>query len=198
MNPQFPMKSIRHLPFLIIALLCWRGGLLEAEEQSSTYRLIGLFEPSRQDDFRDLMSNIPELQIAKLDFEKDEVTLSYELPKLFIDGKVPKDLPPDKLMERINNLIGSKSGRHKNTFKLTALSKLPAHQQTRVDIKIGILDCKGCRYGVYQIVNKIDGVERVTVGVETPMVTAWIDPAKTNREAIEAALKKAQVAVPAS
>jgi len=124
------MISIRHIRFLIIALLCWGGSLLMAEEQTSTYRLVGLFEPSRQDDFRDLMSNVPELQIAKLDFEKDEVTLSYELPKLFVDGKAPKDLPPEKLMERINNLISNQSGKHKNTFKLTALSKIPTDQQT--------------------------------------------------------------------
>ena len=191
------MKPLR-LPLLLLALLCCAATLLHAEEQSSTYRLIGLFEPSRQDDFRDLLTSIPELKLAKLDFEKDEVTLSYELPSVFTDGKVPKDLSPEKLMERLNNLIGSRSGKHRNTFKLATLSKLPADQQTRVDIKIGILDCKGCRYGVYQIVNKIDGVERVTVGVENPTVTAWIDSSKTNREAIEAALKKAQVAVPAS
>jgi copper chaperone CopZ len=192
------MTSLCRFPLLLLALLCSIAPLLHAEEQSSTYRLIGLFDTTRPDDFRDLLTAIPELKLTNLDFEKDEVTLRYDLPSIFTDGKVPKDLSPEKLMERLNNLIGSRSGKHRNTFKLAALSRLLADQQTRVDIKIGILDCKGCRYGVYQIVNKIDGVERVTVSVDSPTVTAWIDPAKTNREAIEAALKKAQVSVPSA
>ncbi len=187
------MNPPRNLALLIAVLLCSTCGLLRADEQTSTYRLLGLFEPSRQTDFRELLTSaIPELQVANIDFDKDEVTLRYELAGLFPDGKVPKDITPEKLTERLGNLISSKS---KGTFKVIAPSALPADQQARVDIKIGILDCRGCRYGAYQIIAKIDGVEHASVNAETSTITAWIDPAKTNREALEAALKKSQIAV---
>ena len=63
--------------------------------------------------------------------------------------------------------------------------------------RIGVagLDCKGCAYGAYRTLAKIDGVERATVYFKQWIVTARVDPSKTNREALVAALKKAEVDV---
>ncbi len=57
------------------------------------------------------------------------------------------------------------------------------------------LDCKGCAFGAYRAVAKLDGVERATVDFRRGIVTARVDPSKTNREALVAALKKAEVEV---
>jgi len=166
-------------------------GNTRAEDQTSTYRLVGLFEPSRAEEFRKLLAEeLPELKVDRIDFEKAEVTLRYELASLFSDGKVPKGFTAEKLREKIDQTIRGKS---KGTFQITWPSSVAPGQQTRVDIKVGVLDCRGCRFGVYQIVAKIDGVERASVTSDTHVLTAWIDPAKTNREALEAALKKSQV-----
>ncbi len=62
----------------------------------------------------------------------------------------------------------------------------------KIEIQVGLLDCKGCRYGAYIAIAKLDGVEHATVS-ESALLTAWIDPAKTNREALIEALKKGRV-----
>ncbi len=189
------MNSLRTIFSFAALLLFVTAGFLRADEQTSTYRLVGLFEPSREDDFRKLLAEeAPELKVERLDFEKAEVTLRYDLPALFSDGKIPKGFTAEKLREKIDQTIRGKS---KGTFQIQWPSALPAGEQTRVDIKVGILDCRGCRFGVYQMVTKIEGVERASITADTHVLTAWIDPAKTNREALEAALKKQQVQLPA-
>ena len=60
-----------------------------------------------------------------------------------------------------------------------------------------MLDCKGCRYGAYIAIAKMDGVERAIVKADSRTLIAWIDSSKTNKEALEAALKKARVELPA-
>lgn len=186
------MKLLRLL-FAPAAVLLFSTAGVRAEEQTSTYHLGGLFEPSRVDEFRKLLADeAPELKAEKIDFEKAEVTLRYELASLFSDGKVPKGFTAEKLREKIDQTIRGKS---KGTFQLTWPSSVEPEKQTRVDIKVGVLDCRGCRFGVYQIVAKIDGVDRATITADTHVLTVWIDPAKTNREALESALKKSQVAL---
>src|SRR4051794_24883399 len=103
------MKLLRTI-FTLATLLLSTAGLLQAEEQTSTYRLVGLFEASREDDFRALLAaEAPELKVDKLDFEKAEVTLRYELVSLFSDGKVPKGFTAEKLREKIDQTIRGKS-----------------------------------------------------------------------------------------
>ena len=62
-------------------------------------------------------------------------------------------------------------------------------------VAVAGLDCKGCAYGAYRAIAMIDGVERAVVSFRDGHVTARIDPAKTNREALVTALRKAQVDV---
>jgi hypothetical protein len=189
------MRSFCSLPFLLAILLCGAFGHLRAEEQTSTYRIIGLCWPDREDDLRRVMTEVPELQLANVDYDKAEVTFRYDQASFFPDGKVPKNFTADKLFERIANAINGKS---KGTFVVTQPSTVPVDQLTRVDIKVGILDCTGCRYGVYTTVSKMDGVIRATIGGQPSVLSAWIDPDKTSREALEAALKKARVDLPGS
>jgi len=66
-----------------------------------------------------------------------------------------------------------------------------------VNISIAGLDCTGCSYGAYLAVYKIDGVENATASFKEGAVTAWIDPNKTNRAALEEALTKRGVTVKA-
>jgi copper chaperone CopZ len=55
------------------------------------------------------------------------------------------------------------------------------------------LDCKGCCLGAYESIAKIEGVEQATASFKLGLVTALIDPAKTNRAALETALKQRNV-----
>ena len=164
--------------------------LLHAEEQTGTYRLIGLSAPEREGDLREVMKTVPDVALVGLDAAKAEVTLRYELEKLFPTAKPKQPTAPDKITERLNSLIGQAS---KNTFTVTARSTVPADKLTKVEIPIGVLDCKGCRYAAYSAIAKLDGVERATVSAQPSAIIAWIDAAKTKREALVEALKKVRV-----
>ncbi len=164
--------------------------LLHAEEQTGTYRLIGLSAPERESDLREVMKTVPAVALVSLDGAKAEVTLRFDAEKLFLPAKSKQPPAPDKITERLNSLIG---GASKNTFSLTERSTVPADKLTKVEIPIGVLDCKGCRYAAYQAVAKLDGVERATVSATPSAVIAWIDATKIKRDALEEALKKARV-----
>lgn len=164
--------------------------LLHAEEQTGTYRLIGLSAAEREADLREVMKAVPDVALVSLDAAKSEVTLRYELEKLFATAKPKQPPAPDKITERLSSLIGQAS---KNTFTVTAPSTVPADKLTKVEIPIGVLDCKGCRFAAYQAVAKLDGVERATVSAKPSAIIAWIDATKTKREALEDALKKVRV-----
>ena len=102
----------------------------------------------------------------------------------------PKKPPTaDEIEQSLSHLLGEASNQ---TFVLKPSSKIPREKLTKVEIKIGILDCKGCRYATYLVVMKEAGVEQATVD---KIVTAWLDPAMTSQAAIESALKRSGVEV---
>ena len=181
------------LPRTFASLLCALSlalPLLHAEEQTGTYRLIGLSAPERESDLREVMKTVPDVALVSLDIAKAEVNLRFDAEKLFLPAKSKQPPAPDKITERLNSLIG---GASKNTFSLTERSTVPADKLTKVEIPIGVLDCKGCRYAAYQAVAKLEGVERATVSATPSAIIAWIDATKIKRDALEDALKKARV-----
>ena len=164
--------------------------LLHAEEQTGTYRLFGLSAAEREADLREVLAKVPEVTLVSLDAAKAEVTLRFEAEKLFPPTKAKQPPAADKITARLDTLIGTASTR---TFGITERSTVPADKLTKVEILIGVLDCKGCRYAAYQAVAKLDGVERATVSATPSAIIAWIDATKTKREALEEALKKVRV-----
>jgi copper chaperone CopZ len=182
---------------LLIGLLT--VGLLRpvaAAEQMATFRLIGLSAPEREPDLREVVAKVPELTLVSLDAARAEVTLRFDPEKLFPPVKGKQPVPAaDKILARLDQLLGTASTR---TFTLTARSTVPAEKLTKLDIPIGVLDCKGCRYAAYIAVAKLDGVERATVTSTPSAVVAWVDAAKVKREELVAALKKMRVELPES
>ncbi|MCX6852802.1 MAG: hypothetical protein NTY98_28265 [Verrucomicrobia bacterium] len=174
---------MKHL-LLVLSLIA-----LQLQADESKHRIIGLSEPSREQDLREQVKTMPEIELAACNFDTAEVTFRYDPAKL-MPGYNPKKPPaPDAITRRLEDLLRAASN---GTFTLVPLSTLPADKLQKIEIQCGLLDCKGCRYGAYIAIAKLDGVERATVN-ETALLTAWIDPAKTNREALEAALKKGHV-----
>ena len=164
-----------------------------AAEQTATFRLIGLSAPEREADLREVVAKVPEVALVSLDVARAEVTLRFDREKLLPPAK-GKQPPPaaDKILARLDQLLGTASTR---TFTLTERSAVPADQLTKLEIPIGVLDCKGCRYAAYIAVAKLDGVERATVTTTPSAVVAWVDAAKVKREALVDALKKMRVEV---
>lgn len=182
----------------LAALLCGLVSIapLRAEEQTMTVRIIGISDPSRVEDFRTAVKSVPELQLVSVDGEKASAVLRYDVAAIITKPKPkPDDLAPAKILAQIDNLVGKASVR---TFTVTEPTGFAEDKLAKVEVKVGVLDCKGCRYGAYIAIAKLDGVERATVNSTNRTLTAWIDPTKTNKEALVAALKKARVELPES
>jgi hypothetical protein len=177
------------LPFAI-ALLCLLASSLRAEEQTSQYRIIGLFSPDRVQDLRDAMDYVNEFQLVNVDYENAQVTLRYDLKSILPDFNPKKPPTADQIEVRLDQILREAS---EHTFELKPLPSIPKEKLTKLEIHIGILDCKGCRYGAYLAAQRVEGVEQANVVTDPSLVIAWIDPAKTNRAAVEASLKKANV-----
>jgi copper chaperone CopZ len=80
-----------------------------------------------------------------------------------------------------------------HTFGVRAVCTTPREKLKRIEIPVAGLDCKGCELAAYEAIFKIEGVEQATCSFKAGMMTALIDPEKTNKGALEEALKKRNV-----
>ena len=151
-----------------------------AAPKAVTHRLYGLFCVERETDLRALLKDLPGVKLLKVDFEAAEASFEYDPAKLSTG--------------QLGHLLAHASD---GTFTLAPASKLPQEKLTRIEIPVAGLDCKACSYGAYDSICKIDGVDRATASFKLGLVTAWIDPTKTNLAALVAALKKRDVDVKA-
>ena len=152
-----------------------------------------MFQPDRVDDLRHQAGtlgdkeNPAEVKLVDVNYETTVVTFAFDT-----ESKSFKRKPPGQVLERISNLLRQAS---KGAFGVYPLSAQKPEQLKQERIAVAGLDCKGCAYGAYRVVAAIEGVERATVSFKDGHVTAWIDPARTEREALIAALEKARVTV---
>jgi copper chaperone CopZ len=156
-----------------------------AEVQTVKHRVTGLFSREREDDLREAVKKMSDVSLVSIDFDIAEVTFSYDPEKLFQKGTKEKDR-----LERFDALLKQASS---HTFGAKPLCTTPREKLTRIEIGVVGPDCKGCSLAAYEHVAKIDGVEQATASFKDGLVTALIDPAKTNKAALEDALKKRQV-----
>jgi hypothetical protein len=178
------------MAFLALAAFALTLGALQADESpTATFRVIGLFEPERQEDLKETIKLLPALELVSLNYDTTEVTFRYDVSKL-INAYNPKKPPtPETIQKNIDNLLRNASHA---TFTLKAGPPSPKEKLQNVQVQAGILDCRGCRYAVYEAAIKVNGVEQATVAPDGRL-TAWIDGSKTNQGAIEEALKKARI-----
>ena len=133
---------------LILGIVCCCAptALAADEKQSKELAIIGLFSPDREQDLRDMMANVPEFQLAHVDYDNARVTFSYDVASLFAEQKPRKAPTASEVEQRINSLLARASS---NTFALKLTPSLPKEKLTRIELNVGILDCKGCQYAAY-------------------------------------------------
>jgi len=183
---SFVLIMFTRLMGLGFVVLC--SGPVVAAEQMATFRLLGLFQPDRSEDFREIISSkIPDLAVTKIDYDLGIVELKFDPDKLLNKAK------PEQYLERLENLIRQASY---GTFSLIPLSKTTPEKLEKIEIKIAGLDCKACSFAAYDAVAKLDGVERATVSFKEGQLFAWIDPMKVDRAKLVEALLKKRVDVP--
>jgi copper chaperone CopZ len=158
--------------------------LLASDVQPFKHRVTGLFNKEREGDLREAVKKLTDVAIVGIDFDTGEVTFSYDPLKLLGKGN------EKQLLERFDNLIRNASN---HTFGVRALCTTPREKLTRIEIPVAGLDCRGCELSAYEVIFKIDGVEQATCSFKAGMMTALIDPEKTNKGALEEALKKRNV-----
>jgi copper chaperone CopZ len=152
------------------------------------YQITGLFERSREQDLLEAFAKIPEIKLVRIDFDNAEATLEYVPAKVFPNAK------PEQVLERLDSLLKSASS---HTFGVKPQSNVPREKLRRIEIPVAGLDCKACSLAAYEAIYKLEGVERATASFREGRVTAWIDPAKTDRSKLEAALKQRGVQIQA-
>jgi copper chaperone CopZ len=155
-----------------------------AADETVTHRVTGLFSPDRETDLRAVLEQLPEIKLVSLDFEHAEATFTYDPAVAFKSAK------PEEIVKRFDEKLRAVSN---STFGIQPLCPTPKDQLTRVEIPVVGLDCKACGLAAYEAIFKIDGVAQATASFKEGRVTALIDPAKTNRAALDAALEKKQV-----
>ena len=157
-----------------------------AEPQTATHRVSGLFSKDREADLRETVGKIPGLELKKIDFDRGEAEFTYDVAVL-LKGVKEKDR-----IQRLDQLLRQASH---STFGIRPPATTAWESLTAVEIAVAGLDCKGCELSAYEAVAKIDGVEWVVCSFRDGKLSARIDPAKSNREALVEALKKRQVGI---
>ena len=183
---------------VLAALLLVSLVALGADEKSATlspgapphwkHRITGLFSPDREADLRAALEQIPGVQLVSLDFEHAEGEFAYDPAVAFQETK------PEKIVERFSNLLANATH---HTMAIAPLEPTPHEHLARVEIEVSGLDCKACALAAYESIYKVDGVAAATVDFKAGRVSAEIDSAKTNRAALQEALKKRGVTLKA-
>ncbi|MBS0262371.1 MAG: cation transporter [Planctomycetes bacterium] len=151
------------------------------------YQVVGLFCPEREEHLRAALARLPKVRWISLDYEQAVVTVEYD-PAQWWPGE-----KPERLTELFSNELANAS---RHTFRVKPVRTKPLAELQRVQIRVAGLDCLGCSYGAYRLVYELPGVELATADFKRGLVTALIDPEKTNASKLEAALQKGGVEVP--
>jgi copper chaperone CopZ len=176
-----------HLSTLLLALLVVSAGA-PARAETVKHQVTGLFMKEREQDLREAVEKIPHVKLVSIDFKSAEATFTYDRAKAFPGAK------QEQVVARFNDLLRAASN---HTLGIKPLRNVPLDRLRRVEIAVAGLDCKACCLAAYEAVYQLDGVESATASFREGRVTALIDPAKTDRAKLEAALKKRGVEVKA-
>lgn len=157
------------------------------DQHAVQVQVTGLFLADRVDDFAKLLQAFPDMRLRRIEFESGLATIAYAAQSPLFRGA-----KPEQIIERINDRVRHPSN---HTFGVKLPSSTPRDQLDRIEIPIVGLDCKACSMAVYEIVTRIDGVERATASFRIGRAGAWINREKTNIESIRMVLKDRGVTV---
>jgi hypothetical protein len=173
----------------------WRHNVVATDKPVSEwptarYRLIGLNAPERLEDLRINLEELPEVRVVDVNTELQEITLAYDLRRLYPQSGVNHVPTPDNLQQVIDGRLRNVS---RGQFSLKPLLAEKRATLKRDEITIAIPDCPPCRTGIYNIAIKVDGVEQASVVPGSDKVVLWLDPAKTDLKPLLDAYEKARV-----
>jgi len=151
-----------------------------------TYRVTGLFAPDREKDLRKAFADLPDFKLIAVDFAEAEMTVEFTPATLFPGQK------PERVTELVNDRVRAATG---HTFGVTPRRAVPRGKLVTVEIPVAGCDCQACCLAAYEAVAGVDGVEQATASFRDGKVTARIDPTRTDKGKLEAALRMRNVDV---
>ena len=152
-----------------------------AGEENVTHRITGLFSPQREAALRAAIEKVPGVKLVSVDFEHAEAVFAYDAAVAFKDTKL------EKIVERFDEVLGNAT---RHTMGIAPLDPTPKGKLARIEIAAAGCDCQACGLAAYESIFKIAGVAAATVAFKAGRIVALVDAEKTNRAALEAALKK--------
>jgi copper chaperone CopZ len=152
-----------------------------AEPRTVRVRVLGLFSPGREEDLREAVAGLEEATLKNVDYETAHATFEVRIDKSW------KDVPVEKLPERLDQALKQAS---RSTFSAVSASQIPPQRLDEIEIAAGGCVCRACELAAYEAVARVDGVERATVSFAESRVTIRFDREKTDRAALEEALKQ--------
>lgn len=174
---------------LVLALALLLTGVAASQAGEHRFLLLGLFQPDRVEDLRQVIAAWEGVTLVQVDYDKAEARFKFEESVVF-----PNARKPDQVATQFNDRLRQLT---RGTFEALPPSTFPEDQLQRIEIPIAGLDCKGCSFAAYLAVYRLEGVHRATASFHEGKVVAWIDPAKASRAALEAALTKKEVRIAA-
>lgn len=152
------------------------------------HQITGLFSKERIADLEKTMRQLPGVELVSIDFATAEAEVRYDAAKTFPNAA------PEQIVERFDQMLRNAS---RHTFGVKPLCTTPRAELQYVEIPVVGLDCKACCLAAYEAIYKLAGVEQATASFKDGLVTAWIDPRKTDIETLQAALRKRNVVLKA-
>jgi hypothetical protein len=184
------MRTVIHaaalLAFTCAAFADDKAAKPEPKAERTTYRVTGLFDKSREKALRDAFGEVADIKLVAVNFDDAEITVEFAPAKLFPGQK------PERVVELVSDRV--RQATH-HTFAVHARRTVARDKLKEVVIPAAGCDCKACCLAAYEIVARIDGVYQATASFKDGRVTALIDPAKTDKAALEDALRKRGVGV---
>ncbi len=165
---------------LISLILCGFPLQLKADDSDQAFRIIGLFDKERMEDLRQAMSDLHDAELLSCDYETGRAVVRLGEPWI---KQREKDM--EAFITRFGHDLRLVT---RGNFDVRAPGSFPKKKWKVEKIPIYGLDCRGCSYGAYLAVCDLDGVERAVASFHEGFVTVWINPAKTDRTAIEKGL----------
>lgn len=154
------------------------------------FRVSSLFQADRVDDLRALMAEkLPDVSISRIDFETGTASFGIETESV---PQLKKEPTPEKVRAHLSQLLRTAS---KGVIDVLPLSDVPEAELVAAVIPVIGLDCKGCSFGAYRVVARVEGVESATASFANGTIRVRFDRRKTSLETIEAALGQARVMI---
>jgi hypothetical protein len=170
--------------------------------------LYGLSGKEREGDWGVLCGDLVDqgVRVERTDASRARVVIAYDEGVLFPKRNTRVPLRIAEVERRIGQLVREASTAAFDVRPVSAGGFESGYVEQ--EVRIGVLDCKGCRYGAYTLAMRVEGVERVWIDAERSALrfaydrgrvgriySAFFEPEWIVNELVKSSLRKGRVEV---